>query len=34
MLHARDSIDLIAGISDMAEEISEELSIYAIKRIL
>jgi uncharacterized protein Yka (UPF0111/DUF47 family) len=34
MLHARDSIDIIASIADMAEEISDELSIYAIKRVL
>ena len=34
MLQARDSIDIIAAISDMAEEISDELSIDAIKRIL
>jgi len=34
MLHARDSIDIIAAIADMTEEISDELSIYAIKRVL
>lgn len=34
MMHARDSIDIIAAISEMAEEISDDLSIYAIKRIL
>jgi hypothetical protein len=34
MMHARDSIDIIAAISEMAEEISDDLSIDAIKRIL
>ena len=31
---ARDSIDIVDGIADMAEDISDELSIYAIKRAL
>jgi hypothetical protein len=33
-IHARDAVNLIDRVADMAEDISDELSIYAIKRVL
>ena len=33
-IQARDSVDIVDAIADMAEDISDELSIYAIKRAL
>ncbi|MEA5422204.1 DUF47 family protein [Synechococcus sp. CCY9201] len=33
-LHVRDAVDAIDGIADLAEDVSDELSIYAIKRAL